>query len=223
MATMSVAEPSPNRAAGPVPPLIRAVPADRAKLVLEFGSGDVRLFDCSRDRLVRDHPGTDWTVLAHPEFFRHLTVGSGAVHWAGGVTLDATYLFVASNPLTGPERDRQFMRVAYRNQAPTPQHPTHHVYYFELVPFGTRPFLIGESINGGHGEMGGATTLRLTELLAWPGWEEHLALAGCDWAVPLFRADGATERAVVDAVVSEVCRRADTPDSDIHGYQAKPH
>ncbi|GAA1799059.1 hypothetical protein GCM10009682_20860 [Luedemannella flava] len=99
------------------------------------------------------------------------------------------------------------LRVAFRNQAPTREHPTHHLYYVYVVPFASKPFLIGESINGGHGEMGGSASLDLAEPRAWPGWEQHFALSGCGWAVPLIGADAAAERASVDAVVREVPTR----------------
>lgn len=203
-----------------VPSLIRVVPTDRGDLALEFGSGDVRLFRCSPDRLERDRPGADWSFVGWPEPFKHLTFDAGGVRWPGGRELDADYLYAGSEPLDGPERERAELRVAYRNQAPTPQHRSHHVYYVYVRPFAAKPFLVGESINGGHAEMGGAATFAPAELRVWPGWREHFALAGCGWAVPLVEADG-DERACVDAIVREVCRRADTDESDTVTYEAK--
>jgi hypothetical protein len=202
----------------PFPALIRVVPTERWQLALEFASGEVRLFDCSVARLQRERPERDWSALASPERFKHLGFAAERVWWRDGLALESEYLFTASIPLKGRDLENPLLRVAYRNQAPTPEHPTHHVYYVCVVPFGVRPFLIGESINGGHGELGGSTSLGLAELRAWRGWEGHFALSGCGWAVPLI---GSDERASVDAVVREVCRRADTEESDTVGYDWK--
>ncbi|MEU4163474.1 hypothetical protein [Actinoplanes sp. NPDC026670] len=201
-----------------IPGLVRVVPTERWRLALEFTSGEVRLFDCSVARLHREQPALDWSALASPERFKHLRFDAGRVWWPGGHVLEADYLFTASTPLTGQELENQLLRVAFRNQAPTPEHPTHHVYYVCVVPFGARPFLIGESINGGHGEMGGSVSLGLTGLKEWQGWQEHFELSGCGWAVPMI---GSDERSAVDAVVREVCRRADTDESDTVGYDWK--
>ncbi|MFC4070408.1 hypothetical protein [Actinoplanes subglobosus] len=201
-----------------IPGLIRVVPTERWQLALEFSSGERRVLDCSVARLQRERPDRDWTALASPERFKHLDFDADRVWWPGGKVLDAGYLFTASSPLTGRDLENQLLRVAYRNQAPTPDHPTHHVYYVCVVPFGSRPFLLGESINGGHGEMGGSTSLDLAGLRAWRGWKDHFELSGCGWAVPLI---GADERSSVDAVIRGVCRRADTPDSDVVSYDWK--
>ena len=201
--------------------LIRVVPTEGSELVLEFRSGDVRLFACSTARLDRELPGPDWAALSYPETFKHLTFDADGVRWPGGQALDAGHLLAGSSPLSGPERERSQLRVAMRNQAPTPDHPTHHVYFVYLVPYGRKPFLIGESIHGGHGERGGAASLSWAELLARPGWQEHFELAGCGWAIPLLDADGSTDRDRIDAVVREVCRRAGTDESDVAGYEAK--
>jgi hypothetical protein len=203
---------------GLIPGLIRVVPTERWQLALEFSSGEMRVFDCSVARLQRERPERDWTALASPEKFKHLGFDTARVWWPGGKALEADYLFAASTPLSGRDRENQLLRVAYRNQAPTREHPAHHVYYVCVVPFGARPFLIGESINGGHGELGGSTSLGLAELRGRRGWEAHFELSGCGWAVPLI---GADERASVDALVREVCRRADTAESDTVGYDWK--
>lgn len=207
-----------------IPGLVRVVPTERWRLALEFDSGEVRLFDCSVARLLRERPEVDWSALASPERFKHLRFDPGRVWWAGGLVLDADHLFAASAPLRGPELSDPLLRVSYRNQAPTPGHPRHHVYYVCVVPFGPRPLLIGESINGGRGAQGGGSiALRLAELRAWRGWPEHFELSGCGWAVPLIgRGERVTdERAVVDAIVREVCRRAGTAESDTVGYDWK--
>jgi hypothetical protein len=204
-----------------MPTLTRVVPTECGQLVVEFASGDVRIFDCSAAQLEHDRPGFDWSALTSPEKLKHLTFSADGVRWPGGKVLEADYLFARSRPLSGPESERRQLRVAFRNQAPTRDHPSHHVYFVYVVPYGARPFLIGESINGGHAEMGGSRSFTTADLLAWPGWREHFELSGCGWAVALVEADGIGERARIDAVVREVCRRADTDDSDVVTYEAK--
>jgi hypothetical protein len=204
-----------------MPALIRVVPTDDGQLALEFRPGGIRLFDFAAARLERDQAGAGWPGLQYPETFKHLTFSADGVRWPGGTVLAADALFTGSRPLGEPELERQSLRVAYRNQAPTREHPSHHVYAVYVRPFAAKQFLIGESINGGHLELGGSIVLSCAELLAWPGWEQHFELSGCDWAVPLISASGTEERARVDAVVLEVCRRAGTDESDVGTYAWK--
>ncbi|WP_203828256.1 DUF2442 domain-containing protein [Actinoplanes palleronii] len=202
-----------------MPRLLRVVPTETWQLVLEFDSGAVRLFDCSAGW--RDRPGFDGARLTSPETFKHLTFSGDGIRWPGGPALDADYLFTGSREVSGSELERQQLRVAYRNQAPTPEHPTHHVYFVYVAPFAARPLVIGESINGGHAEMGGSAAVDLAGLLARPGWQRHFELAGCAWAVPLVEDAGRADRARIDDLVREVCRRADTAESDVAGYHGK--
>ena len=202
--------------------LIRVVPTEAGSgLVLEFGSGDIRIFDCLDARLQRDRPEADWSVLSFPEKRKHLTFDADKVSWPGDKVLGADYLLARSRRLSEPELESQSLRVAYRNQAPTREDPTHHVYSVYVKAFAAKPFVIGESIGGGHGERGGQTTLTRAELLARPDWQQQCEMSGCDWAVSLIATDGIEERACVDAIVREVCRRADTDESDVAGYDPK--
>ena len=107
----------------------------------------------------------------------------------------------------GRSLESQSLRVAYKNRAPTPEHQSHHVYGVYLAPFSAEPFQAGESIGGGHAEMGGSQSYTLAALLARPKWRHHFELSGCTWAVPLIEAGSHNERALLDALVNEVCRR----------------
>ncbi|MFS0703947.1 hypothetical protein AB6N23_05425 [Cellulomonas sp. 179-A 9B4 NHS] len=202
------------------PALVRVVPTEESSIVLELDGGVVLVLDCLDPRLERDHPGPDWSELGYPEKRKHLTFDAGAVRWPGGKVLTTGDLVARSRPASVRELESLHLRVAYRNQAPTPQDARHHVYSVYVRPFAAQPFVLGESIGGGHGERGGQATFTLAELRAWAGWEEHCALAGCGWVVPVLSTEGADERACVDALVREVCRRADTAESDVWTYAA---
>lgn len=80
----------------------------------------------------------------------------------------------------------QWLRLGYKNQAPTLKHSTHHVYEVGLYPSNTEtPFILSESIGGGHAEMGGSAILSIAGLLDREGWKEHFTLSGCEWAISL--------------------------------------
>ncbi|MCF6407127.1 hypothetical protein L3C95_29800 [Chitinophaga filiformis] len=74
--------------------------------------------------------------------------------------------------------------ISFKNQAPTTEDKTHHEYYFCVYPLDhEKPFMLGESIGGGHAERGGSITLSLKELLQYKDWKEHMEKSGCDWAI----------------------------------------
>jgi hypothetical protein len=114
--------------------------------------------------------------------------------------------------VSGRALESQVLRLEYQNQAPTEQDQRHHVYCVYLLPFGPKPFDVGESIGGGHGERGGSFRFDLQELLAWPEWPRHFELSGAGWAVPMIEAGRHNEDALLDTLVREICRRAGGPD-----------
>ncbi len=76
--------------------------------------------------------------------------------------------------------------ISSKNVAPTTEHPMHHVYSFHIDLDSDHPFVLEESIGGGHAEQGGAIALALDQLETWPGnWREHLQLAGAGHAIAL--------------------------------------
>jgi len=78
----------------------------------------------------------------------------------------------------------EYIAISFKNQAPTEQDKTHHVYCFYIHPFNReKPFMLAESIGGGHAERGGSTTLSLKELLQYKDWKAHLEKSGCTWAI----------------------------------------
>jgi hypothetical protein len=183
----------------------RAVPTETWDLVLEFDDGEIRLFDGSIARVERG-----WPELGHPQEFKQVTVTASGVAWPRDRSLSTAFLRERSVPVSGHRLAAQHLRVSYQNRAPTPEHPTHHVYGFYLHPFADAPFALGESIGGGHAETGGSRSFTLPALRAWPEWQEHLTLAGCPWAIPLV-ATAADQQSLLDILVAEIRHRAAHP------------
>lgn len=184
------------------PPVIRrVVPDEQWRLAIEFADDGFRLFRA--ERVYRQGP---FSALARPDVFKALTYDEAAVRWAGIGALDAAFLHRESSPMTRAELDHHLLRVGYCNRAPTAQHPTHHVYGVYLCPFASRPFSVGESIGGGHGEMGGSQSFNLVGLRAWPEWQAQFELAGCGWAIPIVR-DETDAAVVIDRLVCAICAR----------------
>lgn len=183
------------------PKLLRVVPNEQWQLVLEFASQGFRLFDASIARVDKG-----WSEFAYPNKLKNLTFTEREVLWPLGRSLSARYLLSKSKPLTAAALENQVLRLGYKNQAPTPTHPTHHVYGIHLYPFRREPFEIGESIGGGHAEMGGSQSYDLSALLASTDWKTQFELSGCSWAIPLVQ-QSANESALLVTLITETCRR----------------
>ena len=189
--------------ATPSPALRRVIPNERWELLLEFDGGEWRLF-----RLADVYEEMGWATLVNPLRAKDLHAGAGGVHWTTGERADAAFLHARSTPLAPAQARWQSMTVGMRNRAPTAQHASHHVYGVVLLPFAEQVLSLGESINGGHAEMGGSRDYTVAELLASEGWREHFRLADADWAIPFVEGHPQDRWAVVDALVPELCRRA---------------
>ncbi len=120
--------------------------------------------------------------------------------------MGADYLYEKSIPLPPEFLQFENLRLGYLNQAPTDKHPNHHVFCVYLYPFHEKPFAIGESIDGGHAEMGYSVNYTLAELHARPDWERHFELSGCAWAVPLVSNANEPE-ALLRLLVEMMCQR----------------
>ncbi|MFC5740803.1 hypothetical protein [Dyella tabacisoli] len=184
------------------PGLERVVPNETWQLVIEFGGAEHRLFDAEIAR-----KEMSWPALAYPNRLKNLSYTVSSITWPEIGELSAAYLYRNSTPLTKEGLEHQVLRLSYKNQAPTETHPTHHVYGVYLFPFSANLFDVGESIGGGHGEMGGSRRMRTDELLALPDWKRHFRLSGCDWAIPIVEGHGDEPMKLSDVLVREICRR----------------
>lgn len=184
-----------------MPPLTSVIPNEQWQLMLEFGGNEHRIFDASIARVEKG-----WTELAYPNKLKNLTFNEQGTSWPGGRTLGSDYLYSKSKPIEPEALANHVLRLSYKNQAPDPVHPSHHVYGVYLFPFREKAFEVGESIGGGHGEMGGSTSYSLSELLAWPGWQQHFTLSDCAWAIPLVLGEP-EQQELVRTLVKQVCVR----------------
>jgi hypothetical protein len=187
------------------PRLLRAVPNENFEFVLEFAGGDYRLFKANT--LWRER---GWPQLAYPQHLKRFALTPNAIAWPEGGRIDAGTLHAESTPVDGPRLQHHLLRLSYKNQAPTSEDASHHVYGVYLAPFAAECFSIGESIGGGHGERGGGRAYTLPELLAWPGWRRHFELAGCRWAIAVVESLAAAPDQLMDTLVAEACRRNGT-------------
>jgi hypothetical protein len=185
--------------------LRRVVPNENWQLILDFGPDGMRLFDAE---IARKEMG--WSQFAYPNRFKNLTYTDESVRWGEGETLSATWLHAKSRPVPANGLEHEVLRLGYKNQAPTPQHRSHHVYGVYLAPFSARPFRIGQSIGGGHAETGDGRDLSLRGLLEWEEWKRHFDLSGCQWAIQFIEAGANAEQLLIDTLVNEICRRSGT-------------
>lgn len=142
-----------------MPRLLRVVPNEQFQLILELADEGFRVFDGA---VARKEKG--WGNFLYPQIIKNPSLSEDGVAWPGSRSLDAACLMSASQPIAPPALKNQVLRMGYRNQAPTPQHLSHHVFGVNLDPFARQPFELEESIGGGHAEMGGAMRYSLAEL-----------------------------------------------------------
>lgn len=176
------------------------LPNEKWELVIEFEDGH-RLFKAS---IAREE--FDWQELAYPNKLKNLVYTEQRVQWPGGRILVADYLYEKSVPLAPESLQFENLRLGYQNQAPTAKHTNHHVYCVYLYPFHEKPFAIGESIGGGHAEMGYSVNYTLAELLALPDWKKHFELSGGAWATPLV-SEACDSGELLEHLVKEICQR----------------
>lgn len=188
--------------------LKRAVPNERWHMILEFDDGSFRLLDVGSVRRDRG-----WEQLAYPQHAKRFALAPDAITWPAGGTVDIPYLLRHSAAVAPAALEHEFLRLCYKNQAPTPQDARHHVYEVEIGRFSSTPFRLGESIGGGHAERGGSSSFSLPELLACPDWREHFELAGCGWAVPVVDMLAPDPESLLDTLVDEACRTNGVPDA----------
>ena len=183
-----------------MPKLLRVVPNERWQLILEFEDFGFRLF-----RAEPLYSELGWAHLAYPNHFKHFRFTPDAIVWAGGESLSAQELLDRSETIAASDLEFQSLNLGMVNRAPTAAHVSHHVFYVSLAAFSDQPFGLGESIGGGHAEMGGMFSFSLLELRAHPGWRDHLRFAGCGWLLGLLEGFAGDQRVIVDALVRVVC------------------
>jgi len=178
--------------------------------VIKFDNEEFRTFN-GKDYIRKHSQFTDPTPNFYDYYFeisKLITCEKRGITWSNIVHISSSDLYENSTPITLNELKNKEMRLGMKNQAPTEKCSRHHVYYFCLYPFNLdTPFVIGESIHGGIADSGGASHLSLKELLERPGWQRHLTLADCDWAIGLIAREQADIQRLVNILIKERMER----------------
>ncbi len=119
----------------------------------------------------------------------------------------------------------RLMLISQRCHAPSAEHPFHDVYAFEVQPASRQPFVLTQSIGGGHAESGGSASLSSAELRAWPGdWRTHLERAGCSWVIEIIDAAmrGDDQNRAIEQIVARVAKARQTISQDVLRLSAAP-
>jgi hypothetical protein len=179
-------------------------PIDFYELVVEFTNGEYKLFSPKDLNLYKE-----FAFLAYPNKLIAFRYTSNEIMWYNGVALGCDYLYKNTTNIDHKQLSGKMLRIGFKNQAPTDQHPNHHEYYFAIYPFHpTEPFSLGESIGGGHGEMGGSASFSLTGLINYADYEKHLELANCAWVIEIIKEYADNTDSILARIIAEVSRSA---------------
>ncbi len=179
-------------------------PIDFFELVIQFTNLNYRLFTPEETNLYKQFP-----FLAYPNKLKSFVYNQDQITWFNKVSFDVKFLYSHSIAVSVGDLVNKTLRIGLKNQAPTNQHKSHHVYDVSIQPFNSqKPFILSESIGGGHGEMGGSHYFSLNELSQYPNWEKHFELAGCEWAISLIKEKTDNLGSLLDVLVLEVCKRS---------------
>lgn len=156
----------------------KIVPVDWFELIIVLNDGEKRIFSKNADML------KSYEFLAFPDKLRAFSYGDDFVEWEHGLRLNLPEVIQCSEPIKDEEAKRKSLSISRKNQAPTNEHPRHHVYDVSLKPFDSdKLFVLSESIGGGHADTGGSRYFSLAELIVYPGWKAHFEMADCDWGI----------------------------------------
>lgn len=184
--------------------IISITPIDYYELIIEFENGEFKSFSPEKLKLYGKH-----NFLAYPNKLKSYKYDNNQITWYNNFHLDKEYLFQNSKHLEQEQLKKKGLSISSKNQAPTDRHPSHHVYFFMIYPFkNEKQFVIGESIGGGHGEMGGFGSFDSKEILESPELINHLTLSNCSWVYEILKANSFDSKDVINKLVFEVCIRS---------------
>jgi hypothetical protein len=180
------------------------IPIDYYELIIEFENSEFKCFSPEKLKLYEKRD-----FLAYPNKLKSFKYDQNQIIWYNNFHLDKKYLYQNSILLEQDQLERNGLSISSKNHAPTDKHPSHHVYYFMIYPFkNEKQFVIGESIGGGHGEMGGCASFDLKEILESPELINHLTLSNCSWVYEIMKANSFDTKDVINKLVLEVCIRS---------------
>ena len=187
--------------------LKRVIPNEQFQVILEFSNLEFRILDMT---VLCKEKG--WTKLGYPQHMKNFTFSESSAYWPEGGTAEASYLYAKSKTIEKSRLENQVIRLSYKNQAPTSEDKSHHVYGVFLAPFSAKPFRVGESIGGGHGDLGGGHSMSISDLLEWPEWKHHFMLSGCSWATTPIEALAGQPEQLLNSLIIEACKRNGLPE-----------
>jgi hypothetical protein len=184
--------------------IISITPIDYYELIIEFENCEFKCFSPSKLKLYENHD-----FLAYPNKLRSFKYDQNQITWYTNIHFDKEYLYQNSQLLENEQLERKGLTISQKNQAPTEDHPTHHVYYFMIHPFGKdKQFVLGESIGGGHGEMGGCNSYNLKEIIENLELIYHITLSNCSWVYEIMMTNNMDTKTILKKIVLEVCNRS---------------
>ena len=191
----------------------KVIPIEGGELVIRFDNGEFRVFPnqglSDTEIWFLHFPHKLQSYVEHADGLRWDAVNKSQIWngknvWDGEVSLSASQLWDMSDEISLEKRQSKLLPIAMKNQAPTKQHSTHHVYFVYINPFNAEKLLtFGESIAGGHGERGGAISLSRSALNEFEQWQNHSLLAGCDWLIPILKEDNQTDEQTIDRIIAQ--------------------
>lgn len=184
----------------------RVVPTENWELVAELANGGYRIIE------TKDIYDKGFKFLAYPNQLKAFRTDNENIYWKNGVQMSLNDFYELSREIGLDKLKTKSLRVNYKNQAPTKDHKTHHVYGTFLHPFDfEKPISLSESIGGGHADMGGSRQYSLQELKEHEKWRDFLRLSDCDWIIPIVESM-ADSKYLIDKIVKGICDRSEFND-----------
>jgi hypothetical protein len=182
--------------------LVRGFPNEVGQLILEFNNGEHRLFQWD---ILWEERG--WKHLAYPQIWKSFKFSSVSITWPQDCKVNVDFLYDKSTLIQPVDLQHYSLRISSKNQAPTEHDKYHHVYIVLLAPCSQKPFILGQSIAGGHAERWYDTHYSLQELLTTPTWEKHFQLSGCSWASAVILSNPVQSDHLIQLLITEACQR----------------
>ena len=187
-----------------IPNIKRVIPIDFYELIIQFEDSTYRIFSPEKNKLY-----DTYSFLAYPNKLKSFAYRAEEIKWRNGVCFDKTFIYQNSEAVDFGDLRTKSITAGFRNQAPTDQHSTHHEYRFSIQPFyPEKPFVLSESIGGGHAEMGGSIAYSPEELLSNTYWKEHAEKSGCAWIIDIIEQNQPDIEKTIDLLVGEICQRS---------------
>ena len=186
----------------------RIVPNENWQLVIEFHGLyglEYRLLDC---KILHDQKG--WEKIAFPQHYKALSVLENEVVWDSCGKVTILFLYENSIHTEKSEINNHYIRLGFKNRAPTKSHNTHHVYGVSFAPYCNKPIITIQSIGGGIAAEEVGKDWSFDDLLKFDNWKSDFELAGCSWAITIIENKRHDHESLITSLVDEACKRNGT-------------